>query len=266
MKKIIAIASGKGGVGKSTLSVNLAAILANPHLSPDGQARNVALIDVDFYGPSIPTLMGGGEIAGVDEEEKLLPAKKHGIKYISLGFFLKKPDDPVIWRGPMFGKAINQLFNDVNWGDVDIALVDMPPGTGDAQLSLSQMVKLDGVVMVTTPQEVALSDVRRAVNMFRKVDVPILGVIENMSGFTAPDGTVHNIFGEGGGEALADRYDLPMLGNLPIDVNIRACSDKGVPVVLDDSNKELTAKYKKIAGAMLDQLSETPVEAMQVIN
>jgi len=232
MHKIIAVASGKGGVGKSTLSVNLAACFANERLSPTGRPLNVALVDVDFYGPSIPTLMGGGEIK-VDDEEKFLPALRYGIKYISIGFFLKNADDPVIWRGPMFGKAITQLFEDTNWGDVDICLVDLPPGTGDAQLSLAQLVKLNGAVVVTTPQEVALSDVRKAVNMFRKVNVDVLGVIENMSGFLAPDGQVYNVFGSGGGEVLAKEYGIPFLGTVPLDIAIRENSDLGRPAVLD---------------------------------
>ncbi len=172
MKHIIAVASGKGGVGKSTVAVNLAVALANAKGSP----KKVALIDCDFYGPSVPTLMGGGELK-VDADEKFIPALRYGVKYISIAFFLRNPDDAVIWRGPMFGKAITQLFQDVNWGEVDIAIVDMPPGTGDAQLSLSQLVTLSGAVLVTTPQEVALADVRRAVNMFGKVNVRILGVI-----------------------------------------------------------------------------------------
>ena len=154
MKNIIAVASGKGGVGKSTVAANLAVALANTP-KEDGSPRRVALIDVDFYGPSVPTLMGGGEIS-VDHEEKFIPASKYGVKYISIAFFLKNPDDPVIWRGPMFAKAITQLFEDVNWGEQDVCIVDMPPGTGDAQLSLAQLVKIDSALMVTTTQELSL--------------------------------------------------------------------------------------------------------------
>ncbi len=195
MKSVIAVASGKGGVGKSTVAVNLAVALAQ-------SGNKVCLVDVDFYGPSVPVLMGGGEI-NADPDGKFIPALRWGVKYISIAFFLKNQDDPIVWRGPMFGKAIAQLFQDVRWGDVDVCIVDMPPGTGDAQLSLSQLVKLDGVVMVTTPQEVALSDVRRAINMFGKVNVPVLGVVENMAGFVTPSGETIDIFGKGGGEALA---------------------------------------------------------------
>lgn len=254
MKKIIAVASGKGGVGKSTVAVNLAVALANPRPGSNVTTPNVCLIDVDFYGPSVPTLMGGGEIR-VDHEEKFIPALKFGVKYISIAFFLKNPDDPIIWRGPMFGKAIAQLFNDVNWGDVDICVVDMPPGTGDAQLSLAQFVKLDGAVLVTTPQEVALSDVRRAVNMFHKVNVPILGVVENMSGFVTPTGERFDIFGTGGGQTLAEQYQLPFLGAIPIDMAVRTGGDIGQPIALDASSATATAFYD-IAGKVVGELQQ----------
>ena len=230
MDRIVAIASGKGGVGKSTVAANLATSLAN--YGVDGKPLRVALVDVDFYGPSIPTLMGGGEIQP-DHEGKIVPPLKHGVKYISISFFLKNPDDAVVWRGPMFGKAIGQLFQDVNWGDVDICLVDMPPGTGDAQLSLSQMLTLDGAVLVTTPQEVALTDVRRAVNMFRQVSVEPLGVVENMGPMTLPNGETLELFGKGGGEALAEQYGVPFYGTVPIDISVRQGGDTGQPAALD---------------------------------
>lgn len=233
MKKIVAVASGKGGVGKSTVAVNLAVALANSADSASGQ-KKVALIDIDFYGPSVPTLMGGGEVR-VDHEEKFIPPLKWGVKYISIAFFLKNPDDPVIWRGPMFGKGIQQLLTDVSWGDVDIAVVDMPPGTGDAQLSLSQLVPLTGAVLVTTPQEVSLADVRRALNMFRRVNVPVLGIVENMAGFVTPSGEKFDIFGAGGGEQLAQQYGVPLLASIPIDTAIREGGDRGKPVAADPS-------------------------------
>jgi ATP-binding protein involved in chromosome partitioning len=223
MKQIVPVISGKGGVGKSTVSVNLAVALAR-------QGAKVALIDSDFYGPSIPTLMGGGKIQ-VDHEQRLIPPEKFGVKYISLGFFLANPDDAVIWRGPMFNKALTQMFQDVNWGEVDYCIVDMPPGTGDAQISLSQLVKLAGAVVVTTPQEVALADVRKAMNMLGKVNVDILGVVENMAGFVAPDGSTHHIFGEGGGAQVAAQFGVPLLASLPIDPAIRKGGDNGAPVV-----------------------------------
>ncbi|MEZ4754659.1 MAG: Mrp/NBP35 family ATP-binding protein, partial [Bdellovibrionota bacterium] len=212
MKNIIAVVSGKGGVGKSTVSANLALALAK-------SGAKTALIDADFYGPSIPTLLGGGKVIP-DHEGKLIPPELHGLKYISLQFFLQNPDDPVIWRGPMFNKAMQQLFNDVSWGEVDYCIVDMPPGTGDAQISLTQMVKLAGAVVVTTPQEVALSDVRKSINMLAKVNVDVLGIVENMAGFKAPDGTIHEIFGAGGGQQLAEKFSLPLLASIPLDPKI----------------------------------------------
>jgi ATP-binding protein involved in chromosome partitioning len=220
--QIVPVISGKGGVGKSTVAVNLAIALAKT-------GARVGLIDSDFYGPSIPTLLGGGQVVP-DHEEKLIPPAKYGIKYISLGFFLKHPDDAVIWRGPMFNKALHQMFEDVNWGVVDYMIIDMPPGTGDAQLSLSQMVKLAGAVVVTTPQEVALADVRKSINMLKKVNVDVLGIVENMSGLPMPDGSVMPIFGSGGGERTAKEFGVPLLAKLPIDPAIREGGDAGTPV------------------------------------
>lgn len=224
---IIPVISGKGGVGKSTVAVNLAIALAKT-------GAKVGLIDSDFYGPSIPTLMGGGQVVP-DHEERLIPPEKYGIKYISLGFFLRHPDDAVIWRGPMFNKALHQMFEDVNWGVVDYMIVDMPPGTGDAQLSLSQLVKLTGAVVVTTPQEVALADVRKSINMLKKVNVDVLGIIENMSGLPLPDGSIVPVFGSGGGERTAQEFGVPLLAKLPIDLAIREGGDAGTPVACSDS-------------------------------
>jgi ATP-binding protein involved in chromosome partitioning len=182
-------------------------------------------------------MMGGGELQVDPSSQKFIPALRHGVKYISIAFFLKEKDDAVIWRGPMFGKAMTQLFGDVNWGDIEVAVVDMPPGTGDAQLSLSQLVSLSGALMVTTPQEVSLSDVRRAVNMFRKVEVPILGIVENMSGFTLEDGSQIDIFGSGGGADISRQYEIPLLAQIPIDINLRKGGDDGLPEALSrDSN------------------------------
>jgi ATP-binding protein involved in chromosome partitioning len=225
--KIIPVISGKGGVGKSTVAVNLAIALAR-------SGANVGLIDSDFYGPSIPTLMGGGEVQP-DHEERLIPPVKYGIKYISLGFFLRHPDDAVIWRGPMFNKALNQMFEDVSWGALDYMIIDMPPGTGDAQISLSQLVKLAGAVVVTTPQEVALADVRKSINMLKKVNVEVLGIVENMAGLRLPDGTTVPVFGSGGGERTAKEFGVPLLASIPIEVAIREGGDAGAPVAAGDA-------------------------------
>ena len=222
MSKMIAVVSGKGGVGKSTVAVNLSCAMAQ-------RGEKVALVDCDFYGPSIPTLLGGGEVIP-DHEGKLVPPAKFGIKYISIGFFLKNPDDPIIWRGPMFNNAMSQMINDTRWGDVDWFIIDMPPGTGDAQISLAQNFALTGAVVVTTPQEVALADVRKCLHMLTKVNVKTLGVVENMAGFRAPDGTVHEIFGAGGGETIAKNFGVPLLASIPIDIGIREGGDSGEPI------------------------------------
>ncbi|MCL4147802.1 UNVERIFIED_CONTAM: hypothetical protein GTU68_027783, partial [Idotea baltica] len=181
---------------------------------------------------------------------RILPALRFGVKYVSLAFFLKNDDDPVIWRGPMFGKAIHQLFHDVQWGEVDIAVIDLPPGTGDAQLSLAQMVQLSGAVVVTTPQEVAMSDVRRAISMFKKVNVPVLGIVENMAGFVAPNGEKFDIFGAGGGAQLASRYELPLLASIPIEMNIRAGGDTGNPPSLSEEGS-CAEVFSALAGSIL---------------
>lgn len=257
MKYIVPVVSGKGGVGKSTVAVNLAI-----GLSLTG--ARVALIDSDFYGPSIPTLMGGGQVIS-DHEGQLVPPVKHGIKYVSLGFFLRSPDDAVIWRGPMFNKALAQLFQDVNWGEIDYCIVDMPPGTGDAQISLTQMLKLAGAVVVTTPQEVALADVRKAVSMLKRVEVPILGVVENMAGYKLADGTEVPIFGSGGGKTLAAQLGVELLAQIPIDLHIREGGDKGAPVVLDGSTpagalfRELALKLKGILDTSASAESEVRI-------
>ncbi len=259
MKNVVAVISGKGGVGKSTVAVNLAISLAKT-------GAKVALIDSDFYGPSIPTLMSGGEVKA-DHEEKLIPPLKYGIKYISLGFFLANPDDAVIWRGPMFNKALTQLFNDVNWGEVDYCIVDMPPGTGDAQISLSQLVKLAGALVVTTPQEVALADVRKSINMLKKVNVDLLGIVENMSGFVTPDGKVHNIFGEGGGEKTAKAFDTVLLASIPIDTAIREAGDNGKPIAtLDDS--AVSKQFHDLALKLIDIIDKKQKAApmLNVVN
>jgi ATP-binding protein involved in chromosome partitioning len=229
IKRIVAVASGKGGVGKSTCSANLACALAKLGL-------DVGLLDCDIYGPSIPLMMGVHERPIVSPDEKLVPLYNHGVKLMSMGFLLD-PDQPVIWRGPMIQKTIQQFFSQVDWGNLDYLLVDLPPGTGDAQLSLCQTAPLDGGVIVTTPQEASLGVVRKGIAMFQKVNVPLLGIIENMSYFTTPNGERVEIFGHGGGRGEAARLDIPFLGEIPIFTEIREGGDQGLPVAVSLSDK-----------------------------
>jgi ATP-binding protein involved in chromosome partitioning len=218
------VASGKGGVGKSTCSVNLACALK--HLG-----AQVGLLDCDIYGPSIPLMMGIRERPTISAQEKMVPPSNYGVKLMSMGFLLDG-DTPVIWRGPMIMKTIQQFVTQVDWGRLDYLLVDLPPGTGDAQLSLCQTVPLDGGVIVTTPQEASLGVVRKGIAMFAKVNVPILGIVENMSYFTTPNGERVEIFGHGGGRAEAQRQNVPFLGEVPIYTEIRVGGDCGVPVAV----------------------------------
>jgi len=222
--RIVAIASGKGGVGKSTLSVNLACGLQ--HLG-----ARVGLLDCDIYGPSIPLMMGVKEKPTLSDENKMIPPSNHGVKLMSMGFLLEG-DQPVIWRGPMIMKTIQQFVGAVEWGELDFLLVDLPPGTGDAQLSLCQTVPLDGGVIITTPQEASLGVVRKGIAMFQKVNVPILGIVENMSYYTTPTGDRVEIFGHGGGQNEAERQNVPFLGEVPIFTEIREGGDRGMPVVV----------------------------------
>jgi len=222
INRTVAVASGKGGVGKSTVSVNLACALQS-------MGAKVGLLDCDIYGPSIPLMMGVKEKPTVSAAEKLIPPVRHGVKLMSMGFLIED-DSPVIWRGPMIMKAIQQFITEVEWAPLDYLLVDLPPGTGDAQLSLCQTVPLDGGVIVTTPQEASLGVVRKGIAMFEKVNVPILGIVENMSYFVAPGGERVEIFGHGGGKAEAERRKIPFLGEIPIYTNIRLGGDSGVPV------------------------------------
>ena len=239
IKKVIAIASGKGGVGKSTCSVNLACALKQ-------LGAEVGLLDCDIYGPSIPLMMGVHERPTLSETQKLVPPENFGIKLMSMGFLLEG-DQPVIWRGPMIMKTIQQFVTEVEWGELDYLLVDLPPGTGDAQLSLCQTVPLDGGVIVTTPQEASLGVVRKGIAMFEKVNVPILGIVENMSYFTTPNGERVEIFGHGGGRAEAARKNFPFLGEVPIFTEIREGGDQGLPVVISAPDKAPAQAFIKIA-------------------
>jgi ATP-binding protein involved in chromosome partitioning len=239
LKRVIAIASGKGGVGKSTMSVNLACGLAQ-------LGARVGLLDCDIYGPSIPLMMGVHEKPTISDAEKMVPLERHGVKLMSIGFLLED-DQPVIWRGPMIMKTIQQFFMSVEWGDLDFLLVDLPPGTGDAQLSVCQTVPLDGGVIVTTPQEASLGVVRKGIAMFEKVNVPILGIVENMSYFTTPNGERVEIFGHGGGRGEAERKGVPFLGEVPIFTEIREGGDRGEPIVVSAPEKEPAKAFLRIA-------------------
>jgi ATP-binding protein involved in chromosome partitioning len=246
VRKIIAIASGKGGVGKSTCSVNLACALK--HLG-----AKVGLLDCDIYGPSIPLMMGVYDKPTVSANELLVPPIAHGVKVMSIGLLI--PDDQaMIWRGPMITKTIQQFLMQVEWGDLDFLLVDLPPGTGDAQLSLCQTVPLDGGVVITTPQEASLGVVRKGISMFIKVNVPILGIVENMSYFTAPGGQRVEIFGHGGGKEEAKRQKVPFLGEIPIFTEIREAGDSGTPIVVAAPNHAAGKAFIQIAETVRNNL------------
>jgi len=246
INRVVAVASGKGGVGKSTVSVNLACALR--HLG-----AQVGLLDCDIYGPSIPLMMGLNEKPTISPEEKLVPPAHHGVKLMSMGFLLEG-DQPVIWRGPMIMKTIQQFVTQVAWGQLDYLLVDLPPGTGDAQLSLCQTVPLDGGVIVTTPQEASLGVVRKGIAMFEKVNVPILGIVENMSYFTAPNGERIEIFGHGGGRVEAERQKIPFLGEIPIYTEIRQGGDSGVPVVVSHPDQPFGQAFVRVAESLHQRL------------
>ena len=252
VKHIIAVASGKGGVGKSTVSANLSVALAQTGVK-------VGLMDADIYGPNIPMMMGVPK-PPEKEGDKIKPAEAHGVKIISMGFFVPE-ETAIVWRGPMVHTAIQQFFRDVLWGELDYLLVDLPPGTGDAQLSLSQIVPLTGVVTVTTPQEVALYDVRKGMMMFKKVNVPLLGVIENMSFFVCGHcGERTEIFSFAGGERAAKKFEIPFLGRIPLDPAIREGGDAGRPIVVSDPNSPLTLAFQGVAEALLTRVRELTSE------
>ena len=246
IKRIIAVASGKGGVGKSTCSVNLAC--AFQHLG-----ERVGLLDCDIYGPSIPLMMGIKQRPTISADEKLVPPQNFGVKLMSMGFLLDS-DQPVIWRGPMIQKTITQFIHSVDWGELDYLLVDLPPGTGDAQLSLCQTVPLDGGVIVTTPQEASLGVVRKGIAMFNKVNVPILGIIENMSYYTTPTGDRIELFGHGGGRSESARQNAPFLGEVPIYIEIREGGDAGQPIVVTSPNSAPGRAFTEVAINVRKQL------------
>jgi ATP-binding protein involved in chromosome partitioning len=245
---VIAVAAGKGGVGKSTVATNLAAALAQA-----GAA--VGILDADVFGPSIPQMMGPPEVETSMGEHRLIPAVHHSIKIVSVGFFVER-GAAVIWRGPMIHKLLTQFVEDVEWGELDYLVVDLPPGTGDTQLSLAQLVSVTGAVMVTTPQEVSVIDVEKALGMWKKVEVPVLGVIENMSYFACPQcGHHEEIFARGGGKQLAEREGLPFLGEIPMLSSVRGSGDGGKPVVLAEPESEVARTFQGMARRLACALS-----------
>ena len=253
VKNTIAVASGKGGVGKSTIAVNLAVALAL-----DG--AKVGLIDADIYGPSVPTMLGLNTKPQIFQDTntaKMIPLENYGIKVMSIGFLIDE-DAPVIWRGPMASGAIKQFMSDVHWGELDYLLFDLPPGTGDIQLTLVQTIPLTGAVVVTTPQDVSIIDVKKALGMFQRVNVPILGIVENMSYFLAPDtGKRYDIFGTDGGKKLAEQLSIPLLGQLPINQNIREGGDSGKPVVFSKPESEQANKILEISRNLAAEISKS---------
>jgi ATP-binding protein involved in chromosome partitioning len=253
VRNIIAVSSGKGGVGKSTVAVNLSVSLAL-------NGARVGLMDMDVYGPNVPLMLGASQAKPEVDDGKLLPIEAYGVKLMSMAI-LQPGDKPMIVRGPILHGLVKQFLTDVKWGELDYLIVDMPPGTGDVQLSLAQLVPVQGAVLVTTPQEVAVMDVRRALRMFETVAVPVLGVVENMSYFVAPDTNVrYNIFGEGGGQKLAEQYGVPFLGAVPLGLEVREGGDKGVPVVVSHPESAQAEAFRRVAEEVARQVS---IEAMK---
>lgn len=258
VRAIIAVASGKGGVGKSTTAVNLALGLAALGL-------RVGVLDADIYGPSMPRMLGVSGRPVSRDGTKLEPMTAHGIKCMSIGFLVPE-DTPMIWRGPMVQSALQQMLRDVDWGELEVMVVDMPPGTGDAQLTMAQQVPLAGAVIVSTPQDIALQDARKGLNMFRKVDVPVLGFVENMSYFKCPNcGERTDIFSHGGARTEAEKLGVEFLGELPLDVAIRETSDDGHPIVRSQPQSEHAAAYRRIAARVWEKLGLKQRQAPQII-
>jgi ATP-binding protein involved in chromosome partitioning len=241
VRRVVAVASAKGGVGKSTIAVNLALALAE-------EGHRVGLLDADIYGPSLPTMLRIDEPPQVTEDKAMVPGRAHGLQVLSMGLLID-PEQAVIWRGPMVFSAVKQFLKDARWQDLDYLVVDLPPGTGDAQLTLVQQTPLAGVVMVTTPQEVALADVRRGIQMFRQVDVPVLGIVENMSYFLCPDNDKrYDIFGTGGGRRTAEQFGLPLLAEIPIEPRLREGGDEGRPLMLQEGDSATRRIFLELAG------------------
>ena len=245
--RILAVASGKGGVGKSTTAVNLAVAMSQ-------QGARIGLMDADIYGPNVPVMMAAKERPEGNTEGKLIPLERYGVKLMSLGMIAEE-GVPVIWRGPLLSKIVTQFLMDVAWEPLDVLLVDLPPGTGDVQLTLTQTVSLSGAVIVTTPQALVLEDVWRGVEMFRTVDVPVLGVLENMATYVCGKcGTQTDVFGQGGGRQTAERYGVPFLGAVPLDLEVRSGGDTGAPVVAARPESEIAETYRGVAKKLLESM------------
>ena len=249
--RILAVGSGKGGVGKSTVSANLALALA-------AQGKKVGLLDADVYGPSQPRMLGVSGRPSTPDGKTILPLRNYGVTVMSMGFMLED-DQSVVWRGPMLMSALQQMLRQVQWGRLDYLIVDLPPGTGDVQLTLSQKTKVDGAVIVSTPQDVALLDAKKAIDMFSKLDVPILGMIENMSTYVCPEcGHEAHVFGHGGAKAEAERLGVPFLGEIPLDIDIRLSSDGGTPIVVSKPKSPQAARFREIAAKLAEATETVP--------
>ena len=257
IKNTIAVSSGKGGVGKSTVAVNLSLALREAGCA-------VGLLDADVYGPNVPLMMGTRGRPGMFAN-RILPVQSHGVRLMSIGFFVKEGEAAVL-RGPMLSNTIKQFLFDVEWGELDYLVIDLPPGTGDAQLTLSQAIPLTGAVMVTTPQEVALQDVRKGIAMFKHLNVPILGVVENMSYYVCPHGERVDLFGEGGGQRLAGEFQVPLLGQIPLDPATRRGGDEGVPVLVGAPASATAEAFRKMAGAAAARVSTLGMLKLPVIS
>ncbi|WP_374555304.1 iron-sulfur cluster carrier protein ApbC [Thermomonas sp.] len=251
VRNIVVVGSGKGGVGKSTTAVNLALALA-------AEGLQVGILDADVYGPSVPMMLGLSGRPDSPDGKSITPMRAHGVEAMSIGLLVGE-DTPMVWRGPMATQALSQLLNDTRWGDLDVLVVDLPPGTGDIQLTLAQKIPVAGAVIVTTPQDVATLDARKALKMFEKVDIPVLGLVENMAVHVCSQcGHAEHIFGEGGGRRMAEQYGVPQLGALPLEIAIREQGDAGTPIVAARPDSAVASAYRETARALLARLAQRP--------